>query len=939
MEFTLDQNSQLKIDFKIEQGQWTYDLKGAFNEFDQHIRIKTSDGITFTLNELTQLIPSPTEFEVVVGDQTIGKVLSTENTVSIKQEDVQKLSAYEIKTLSNTQRLPKIINDVDLKKVYKPKTDLHTHMAGAVKAEDLISCATKNGTKPYFYPLGHLAFCGIDVQKYMTKAQTSDQFANDQKHNIDSWSYPPEHPTSNLFKDTFQNSWGGTSKHYWYLNLNDLTPEDKAIFQDSLSITSTKQIIFDDMESYYELRGMFTTDFSLFESYLEALAKDYQAQGIKHASISLSDIAKSSYLEKAEKVLPELEAKYGVKIKFLAALVRHESKESLQNSLEYIKVAAQHPCIEGIDFLASETNSTFEFYDALHSIAAWAQIHNPHFVLRIHAGETPYYPENVRAALAIAKQYGLKVRVGHGIYGVDEETIKLAQELAQTGQIIVEMNPDSNYSLNNIDNTAEYPLVTYAKAGIPVVLGSDGHGLYQTDNSQLVRHLQYLDLGGATIAQIEEALMSGDALYQAWEAKLTAEKTLEYDAALKQQGDFKTVFMAPQDSLIDAKTIRAKYDAIKKEHTQQVDDKLRDNNIVFDDSQVQTAIKGKTPIFFNISLDPSDPDSFRKCYAMLETIINNIDPNKAYIVTSGRDHAFEPIIHAMIQERNKTAPDKLILLGAIGKDTPAKDISSAITHAVRAYDKWFDFPKYFCDQIEKNKAQAIFVGGDMLARDMIQAGYNQITEGIPSAENTQMYLLQGPKGAANDKANHLPPQFKAPDEDDILKRLMVNANVFPTELTEQELLIQHRQAVAKYDKQNDAELMQKQGSTDRHTLDDKIRWFTTNCNIRKITDITPELIKDFLKSENPIEHEVYKKIRHDRFLVDEVLPMIISKPGVDTPQRRVAPVLLSTSSTSQPSLSAIATSQKVKVEAEEEKEKEKEKEMTKPHQTIVSKPK
>ena len=46
---------------------------------------------------------------------------------------------------------------------------------------------------------------------------------------------------------------------------------------------------------------------------------------------------------------------------------------------------------------------------------------------------------------------------------------------------IIEINATSNYALDNIDKFSDIPYDYYLDNGIPIVICSDGHGLYDTN--------------------------------------------------------------------------------------------------------------------------------------------------------------------------------------------------------------------------------------------------------------------------------------------------------------------------------------------------------------------------------------------------------------------------------------------------------------------------
>ena len=49
---------------------------------------------------------------------------------------------------------------------------------------------------------------------------------------------------------------------------------------------------------------------------------------------------------------------------------------------------------------------------------------------------------------------------------------------------IVEINASSNYALDNIDEYSDIPYNYYLDNGIPIVISSDGHGLYDTSKQE-----------------------------------------------------------------------------------------------------------------------------------------------------------------------------------------------------------------------------------------------------------------------------------------------------------------------------------------------------------------------------------------------------------------------------------------------------------------------
>lgn len=107
-------------------------------------------------------------------------------------------------------------------------------------------------------------------------------------------------------------------------------------------------------------------------------------------------------------------------------------------------------------------------------------------VLRIHAGENEDSKENPEKTLQmideICKEQKITIpppaiRLGHASHFIKNiNYIKLLKKY----NVIIEINATSNYALSNINNYDEIPYKYYLKNKIPIVLATDGHGLYDT---------------------------------------------------------------------------------------------------------------------------------------------------------------------------------------------------------------------------------------------------------------------------------------------------------------------------------------------------------------------------------------------------------------------------------------------------------------------------
>ncbi len=264
--------------------------------------------------------------------------------------------------------------------------------------------------------------------------------------------------------------------------LRALRDDLRARLGDALALPVDRQSTFRDMELAYRLRGPFTKSLALFPALLDAVAADAAAMGLRRVELSIGDVYRRDWLEAAVAGARRAEARHGVALRFLLALSRHNDPEWDQDLLERLDALA--PCRElaGVDWMGHETNSTRAFAERISRLARWADARRPGFVLRVHAGENPAFPENVRVAAEAVRGCDVALRLGHALYGAADALGVLRETRA-----IVELNLTSNYTLNNLASTADAPLARLLDAGVRCVLGTDGPGLYGTSTRDELR--------------------------------------------------------------------------------------------------------------------------------------------------------------------------------------------------------------------------------------------------------------------------------------------------------------------------------------------------------------------------------------------------------------------------------------------------------------------
>lgn len=197
-----------------------------------------------------------------------------------------------------------------------------------------------------------------------------------------------------------------------------------------LSIPIDKQSTFVDMEEIYKCRAFIVKNKNLFPDMMQKISKKYKEENIKYAEISFAGVTSPEYIEQINKLVPQLYKEDGVLIGFMAALWRHSDEPWNQYELEKLKKAIHNPYIVGLDVMGQETNSILDMKNILTDFANYVKEVDPEFNFRIHAGENLTRPENIKESLNIARETGIKMRIGHGLYGVDSDVIEKSSILS-----------------------------------------------------------------------------------------------------------------------------------------------------------------------------------------------------------------------------------------------------------------------------------------------------------------------------------------------------------------------------------------------------------------------------------------------------------------------------------------------------------------------------
>lgn len=748
-------------------GYLTLNVNGEENSVTYHESTDQHDAAIGTWD-----VPISAARESLISVRCAGETLTSftydPQSHQLKKGKERPFTAFELKQVGKLHKAGFLENDWKSareeaeKADYKPLADLHTHFAGQVPVEGLMTISMKSNTP---YPVALLQKEGIEL--------------------------PPGYSEKNI-------GFGDLVKFLMDTDHGKRKLNSIRALKRMLTIPAGQTINFMGMEDIYIARGPLTKDVKNFAPLLREIALEYQKKGTSYVELSLSDIVRPTWLAEACRVLPEIERETGVKLRFMVGLWRHNSPD-YNNEVIKQAVFVAHECPEvvtGIDFMGHETNATQDFtaqikFAADHNnevmqgrMKTGKQVRPYPFQIRVHAGENPlfasmdpYLPNNVRDAINAGA-----TRIGHGINGADEETVKLAREKG----VIIEFNLSSNNVLNNVEGrrdsiAGELPIQGYIDAGARVTLGSDG-SLYGGGgmNETQVARLAGLKSGPGG----EEAIKKSD---QEYIGMMTPKKGAtvppprapapeEFPAFNFDEGTYWKNYNEEQrrlrkelETYITTLTYNGEpvhfIDIPKKQVSNGVGDDGKERFHAEDDeSQLDQFFRGRVPILFsggsvkswdkNSKVTDQDKEQVR---SEIRSWLAMLDPEQVVIMTGGTNCGAEKIVHEEVRRilTEESARKGFDVLGTgVVKDMD-KIEANTLTHAVFVSDEWYRKSAPVLQMVKRRKGFVIFIGGGNILNDEIQAARNA---DIP------FYLMKGPDGVSNTKAiSHPDHAFRARD--------------------------------------------------------------------------------------------------------------------------------------------------------------------------------
>lgn len=416
-----------------------------------------------------------------------------------------------------------------IRREYKFRTDLHTHMNANLDADILMALGIFHQIR---YPLYYIKKLGLrcsQAQQNMLerqREQTERRFADS--------ALTGKYLTRKIDDNTFIN--------FADLILNNLENAAYNIpkIRASLTILKDGQAVFTNLEKVYLYRYVFAkgqpaaerkeldgyrdipdadiseavgqmlrdsqtaeyADLTLFQNKLLWIARGCQKRGVRYMEISDTTLVKhegaAQMLGQVHRVMPAVMRETGVTLRFLAAIrripltiVRENAvaQEDVQRQLGVIRAVACDPYVAGSDIIGEEINDIRDLRPTLRGLVKIAG-ENPGFVIRIHAGENDGLRDNVANSLGCVRdalapgQPMPPLRIGHGLYTANLNSPKgrqLIEELRESGAVL-EFQLTSNVRLNNLTALNHHPLRQYLHGGVSCVQGTDGGAIYGTDS-------------------------------------------------------------------------------------------------------------------------------------------------------------------------------------------------------------------------------------------------------------------------------------------------------------------------------------------------------------------------------------------------------------------------------------------------------------------------
>lgn len=637
---------------------------------------------------------------------------------------------------------------------HAPITDVHTHSTAQITAEGMMRVAeaidheaSDDVSKGMAYPVELLEKLGVPLQP------------EQETHKVPSFFFSPTAKQGLACEQQ-----GGVCQA---VRIRDLTPAQKKAITAKIQVLGDETMPFGDFDPHmYRFRNPLAKHPGMARRMLMEIAADYARNGVEYAELSTSSMMLSTdWLKEMIATVNDIE-RDGIQVtmedvsvvnrkphlRFLVAIQRNLNPQTTLEYIERIKYLARHPYIVGADLVGYESNKTRDFHWALSHLAQWASVSQGteltpqsgwdmkrDFVIRVHAGETGKNPENVRDAIAFAKNYGVRVRVAHALNvkleKSDERDIRrLAQEKDSDGNlrdlIGVELCPDSNQVFLTKPLVHDAPVQARRNLNAPTFLGTDGGGAIATNQRQLA----YSAIAaGATLKDLE--LMRQDERgYIERQARREQKKRLAYDSLYGESAD--EVFLTGY-----------------KQRVSELQAAVQDG--------LPKTMRKKTPILIGGASGEtwkSLSDSERKqIIKSIQLLVHTLDPEKTYFVLGRtKNEGVSNILDQVVKEYNLKHPTRQFQVlarysGAMNE--PTSELPESVDWVHMIPGERSKVSKSMIEFIDAYHGRALFFGGSTFTTEMIEYCHQG---GIPF----QMFVPSD--GMIREKSQTVPDAFQIP---------------------------------------------------------------------------------------------------------------------------------------------------------------------------------
>lgn len=212
-----------------------------------------------------------------------------------------------------------------------------------------------------------------------------------------------------------------------------------------------------------------------------------------------------------------------VTVRFLQQTTRTAPPEEVFAQLVYaFELARLSPAVVGINLVAPEDHpiALRDYTRQMRMLQGLKRLH-PEVKVALHAGELTLGlvpPDALRDHIRQAVEIGQADRIGHGVAVMHEQQPFQLLELMRRRGVLVEICLTSNALTLNVVG-ADHPFVEYQRAAVPLTLASDDAGISRVDLSHEYRlaiqryQLRYRDLKQLARNSLEYSFLPGRSLW------------------------------------------------------------------------------------------------------------------------------------------------------------------------------------------------------------------------------------------------------------------------------------------------------------------------------------------------------------------------------------------------------------------------------------------